>query len=195
MKKFLLLALAALFIGCQSQQDEVADVIYINGDIYTVNTEQPRAEAIAVKGERILAVGENGEIEKYKGENTEVIDLDGKFAMPGFIEGHGHFSGLGDAQVQLDVLNVRNWNEIVRMVAAAVDADDLVAEGEGLEGAAETILLVEGDEGGGDLHRWAGRTGAAGPTPFYPALRRSCPGFLGSGPGGVDVPCVRQSLD
>jgi hypothetical protein len=124
MKKFLLLALAALLIGCQSQQDEVADVIYINGDIYTVNTEQPRAEAIAVKGERILAVGENGEIEKYKGENTEVIDLDGKFAMPGFIEGHGHFSGLGQSLMNLNFLKSRSWDEIVNMVAeAAQDAE------------------------------------------------------------------------
>lgn len=124
MKKFLLLALAALLIGCQSQQDEVADVIYINGDIYTVNTEQPRAEAIAVKGERILAVGENAEIEKYKGENTEVIDLDGKFAMPGFIEGHGHFSGLGQSLMNLNFLKSRSWDEIVNMVAeAAQDAE------------------------------------------------------------------------
>ena len=95
MKKLFFLVLVALLAGCQSQQDEVADVIYINGDIYTVNAEQPRVEAIAVKGERIMQVGTTAEIEALKGENTEVVDLEGRFAMPGFIEGHGHFSGLG----------------------------------------------------------------------------------------------------
>lgn len=121
MKKLLLLALVAMLIGCQSQQDEVADVIYINGDIYTVNTEQPRAEAIAVKGERIVAVGETSEIEKYRGEETEVIDLEGRFAMPGFIEGHGHFSGLGQSLMNLNFLKSRSWDEIVNMVAEAAE--------------------------------------------------------------------------
>lgn len=119
MKKLLFLALVALFASCQSQQDEVADVIYINGDIYTVNPEQPRVEAIAVKGERIMQVGTTAEIEQLKGENTQVIDLEGRFAMPGFIEGHGHFSGLGQSLMNLNFLKSRSWEEIVSMVEEA----------------------------------------------------------------------------
>lgn len=118
-KKLLFLALIALFVSCQSQQDEVAEVIYINGNIYTVNPEQPRAEAIAVREGRIMQVGSTAEIEQLKGENTEVIDLEGQFAMPGFIEGHGHFSGLGQSLMNLNFLKSRSWEEIVSMVEEA----------------------------------------------------------------------------
>ncbi|MDX1939273.1 MAG: amidohydrolase [Saprospiraceae bacterium] len=115
-KKFLWLLLATLIFGCQPKEKDTADVVFINGNIYTVNTEQPRAEAIAVKDGRILAIGANADIEKLKDENTEVIDLQGQFAMPGFIEGHGHFSGLGQSLMNLNFLKSRSWEEIVKMV-------------------------------------------------------------------------------
>lgn len=120
MKKLLWLVLAVLVFGCQPKEKDIADVIYTNGNIYTVNPEQPRAKAIAVKDGRILAIGEDADMEQFKGENTEVVDLQGQFAMPGFIEGHGHFSGLGYSLINLNFLKSKSWDEIVAMVEEKV---------------------------------------------------------------------------
>ena len=73
----------------------------------------PHAEAIAIKGDTIQSVGSNSEIKKLVGENTEVIDLDGKFVMPGFIESHAHFLGLGNSMMILDLNSAVNWDEII----------------------------------------------------------------------------------
>ena len=106
-----------LFFSCKNQNNEPADTILLNGNIYTVNKNQPTAQAVAIKDGLIKAIGKNDEIEKWKGENTKVIDLKGQFAMPGFIEGHGHFSGLGFSLIDLNFLKSKNWNEIVAAVA------------------------------------------------------------------------------
>ncbi len=116
MKK-LILAISAICLLIACNKTETADTIFINGNIYTVNEAQPRAEAIAVKDGRIVAVGSNADMEQWKGETTEIIDLEGNFAMPGFIEGHGHFSGLGQSLMNLNFLKSRSWEEIVAMVA------------------------------------------------------------------------------
>ena len=103
--------------SCKNNEVEFADSILINGNIYTVDERQPNAQAVAIKDGLIKAVGSNEEIEKWKGESTKVIDLNGQFAMPGFIEGHGHFSGLGYSLIDLNFLKSKNWNEIVAAVA------------------------------------------------------------------------------
>ncbi|MDV7394480.1 hypothetical protein RZS08_24065, partial [Arthrospira platensis SPKY1] len=66
-----------------------------------------------------MAVGSSEDILKLQGEGTETIDLEGRFAMPGFIEGHGHFSGLGFSLINLNFLKSESWEEIVAAVAAA----------------------------------------------------------------------------
>ncbi len=96
---------------------ETADIILINGNIYTVDATKPRVEAIAIKGDRILQTGSTVEIEALKDKNTKVIDLKGQFVMPGFIEGHGHFSGLGASLINLNFLKSKSWDEIVQAVA------------------------------------------------------------------------------
>ncbi len=116
----LLLLLAALW-SCQPA-GETADVIFINGDLYTVDEKNPRAEALAVKAGRIIAVGSTEEIESFRSDSTQVVDLEGQFAMPGFIEGHGHFSGLGQSLIQLNFLRSKSWEEIVAMVEERVSA-------------------------------------------------------------------------
>lgn len=68
----------------------VADTIYTGGDIITVNELQPNAEAVAVRGEKIAAVGYRDEVMKLRGPNTKVIDLGGKTMIPGLIDAHGH---------------------------------------------------------------------------------------------------------
>ncbi len=104
--------------SCQNNQP-APDTILLNGNIYTVDEKMPRAQALAIKDGLIQQVGSNEEIEKLKGEQTQVIDLQGQFAMPGFIEGHGHFSGLGYSLIDLNFLKSKNWNEIVQAVAEA----------------------------------------------------------------------------
>lgn len=98
-----------------------ADLVLRGGKIATVDPALGNAEAIAVNGYQITAVGSNDEISAYIGPETEVIELDGRFAMPGFIEGHGHYMGLGRAKQILDLTKVSNWEEIVTMVAHAAD--------------------------------------------------------------------------
>jgi predicted amidohydrolase YtcJ len=96
-----------------------ADLVLTNGRIVTVDDSRPEAQALAVTGERIVAVGSSAEIQRQVGPNTRVIDLQGRLAMPGFIEGHGHFMGFGQAKMVLDLATPRNWDEIVALVAAA----------------------------------------------------------------------------
>jgi predicted amidohydrolase YtcJ len=112
---------ALLFLSrCASQpSQEPADLVLRNGKIVTVDEARPEASAVAVRGGKIAAVGTNEEIEAYIGPETEVLDLEGRLAIPGFIEGHGHFMGLGTAKMILDLTKVRDWNEIVAMVGEA----------------------------------------------------------------------------
>ena len=116
------LALCAFAIasGCGPTQ-ELADLVLRDGKIVTVEETMPEVEALAVKGDRILAVGTNDEIDTYVGPVTEVIDLGGQLAIPGFIEGHGHFLGIGDSKLQLNLMDVESWDEIVVMVADAAE--------------------------------------------------------------------------
>ena len=98
-----------------------ADLVLRGGKVATVDPDLGNVEAIAVNGYQITAVGSDEEISAYIGPETEVIELNGRFAMPGFIEGHGHYMGLGRSKQILDLRNVENWNEIVTMVSGAVD--------------------------------------------------------------------------
>lgn len=96
-----------------------ADSILINGNVVTMDLARPTAQAIAIKSGRILAVGSNDAIKNYMGESTQVLDLDGKFTMPGFIEGHAHFVGLGESMMMLDLTKAKTWDDIVEQVEEA----------------------------------------------------------------------------
>lgn len=117
---FLLLALGT---GCSQSPStgQFADTLMINGNIYTVDTLLPGAEAVALRAGRIIEVGSTADVMALRGDSTEVIDLKGRFMMPGFIEGHGHFSGLGYSLINLNFLNTSSWEEIVQMVAEAAE--------------------------------------------------------------------------
>jgi predicted amidohydrolase YtcJ len=75
--------------------NEPADTIYTNGIIITVNDAQPAAEAVAVKGGKILAVGAPDEVMRHLGASTEVISLKGRTMVPGFVDGHSHICDYG----------------------------------------------------------------------------------------------------
>jgi predicted amidohydrolase YtcJ len=98
-----------------------ADLVLRGGKVATVDPELGNVEAIAISGAEIVAVGSNETVSAYIGDGTEVIELDGRFVMPGFIEGHGHFMSLGESKQILDLNSARNWDDVVNMVAVAVD--------------------------------------------------------------------------
>ena len=109
--------------ACQptGTDQELADTILQNGNIYTAGEDQSTAQAIAIKGDKILAVGSNEDMQAYAGGETETIDLEGQFVMPGFIEGHGHFQGVGRMAMNLNFLRAESWDDIVAEVAAAAE--------------------------------------------------------------------------
>jgi len=96
--------------------------VLVNGKIVTVDAAMPQAEAIAVRGDRIVAVGSTQEIEALVGDATRVVELGGRLVIPGFIEGHGHYSSLGQSKMILDLTQATTWDEIVAMVAEAVQS-------------------------------------------------------------------------
>jgi predicted amidohydrolase YtcJ len=118
-----LFLIAALFAAaCSPSQPpagEAATLVLRNGRIVTVDSARPEAQAIAVRGSTILAVGSNSEINRHVGDSTEVIDLQGRLVVPGFIESHGHYLGLGRAKMILDLTVAKRWDDIVEAVSIA----------------------------------------------------------------------------
>ena len=109
--------------GCAGDVGEPAgpaDLVLRGGVVATVDADDTMAEAVAITDGWIVAVGSDEEVAAYIGAETEVIELDGRFAAPGFIEGHGHYMSLGNSKTILDLNGAANWDEIVAMVAGAV---------------------------------------------------------------------------
>ncbi len=117
-----LLMMVAVGCGTVSPREEPARLVLRNGKIVTVDPQRPEVQALAVRGDQVVATGSNDEIQRFIGDNTEVIDLAGRLAIPGFIEGHGHFTGVGEMKRQLNLVHARTWDEIVRQVADAAKA-------------------------------------------------------------------------
>ena len=115
-----ILVLVAIFrvIG----DSDAADLVLTNGNIVTVDDGNPTAQAIAIREGKILAIGSAVAIDEFVGRQTEIIDLEGQTAIPGFIEGHAHFNGVGQAQLQLNLMSVANWDEVVAMVEEAANS-------------------------------------------------------------------------
>jgi len=82
---------AALESGAQSPGTPPADTMVLHGRVYTENAKQPWAQAVAIRGAKIVAVGSDAEIEKLRGAGTKVIDAAGKLVLPGFVDSHIHF--------------------------------------------------------------------------------------------------------
>ena len=115
-----LVMLAMLFLACGST--ETADLILLNGNVVTVDEDQPRAQAVAIKGEKFLAVGSNTEINNLRGDRTEVIDLAGKTVVPGLVDGHLHFARLGADRSHIVELNdTRSLEEAVALIRRRVE--------------------------------------------------------------------------
>src|SRR2546429_357760 len=100
---------------------EPAEVVFVNGNIYTVNEKQPRAEAIAVKGDRIVFVGSNASAKRFQGGGTRVIDLHGETVVPGMTDAHYHFIGVGQREMNLNLEGLTNLEDFLAKVKERVD--------------------------------------------------------------------------
>lgn len=120
MKKFTVLLTVfflCLFPSC-SDKNQKADRVILNAAIWTGDESNPDAQAMAIAGDSLLAVGSNAEIEKYKGSNTEVIDLNGAFVTPGFIDCHVHFLTGGFNLSGVQLRDAKTKEEFIKRIKA-----------------------------------------------------------------------------
>ena len=125
----LLLVIFLFSLNAFAQKESlVPDTIFVNGNIYTGtradapkgSTEIARVQAMAVRGDRILSVGTDAEIRSLKAKGTRVVDLGGRFVMPGFNDAHLHFAAGGLEKTRVNLIGVRSLEEMKQRIAAAV---------------------------------------------------------------------------
>ncbi|HYG02209.1 MAG TPA: amidohydrolase [Chryseosolibacter sp.] len=114
---FISILTVILLTRCSKRPD--GDLIIV-GKIYTVDEQQPIVESVVVSGGRITFAGSRDEGLAYKGEKTRVIELGENIMTPGFIEGHGHIMGVGYNELNLDLMSVTSYEELVQKVKEAV---------------------------------------------------------------------------
>jgi len=134
--------------GCSQQKPEAADLVLLNGDIWTVEAGNPTAKALTISGNTITAVCQSDkEAKKYIGDETKVIDLKGQFVTPGIIDGHVHFNRAGalinDANLMM-VSSEDGLRKEIRRVVALLDVGEWITEG--LWGAYEQWALGDAGE-------------------------------------------------
>ncbi len=112
---------AVLLVARATMQQGVApaDLVVTNAKIVTVDEAMPAAEAVAIRGDRIVELGSRTSMQRFVGPKTQVIDAAGQLVIPGFVESHAHFTGVGEAQLNLKLGQAKTWDEIVAMVEAA----------------------------------------------------------------------------
>src|SRR5215207_1776932 len=121
MKLFLVAATLLLVSFTPIQQPPVADIVFRNGNVYTANEKSAKAQAIAVKEDRIVFVGTNAEAQKFVGAKTRVVDLKGNTVLPGFTDSHQHLSGVGQREMTLNLEGTTRLENLLAKVKARVD--------------------------------------------------------------------------
>jgi predicted amidohydrolase YtcJ len=121
--KLLLVILSVILLTLVPAPPQVAsaDLVLKNGNVYTANDRSPNAQAIAVKGDRIVYVGTNAGVEKYVGTGTRVVDLQGKTVLPGFADAHQHLSGVGFREMTLNLEGTTSLDDLLAKLKARVD--------------------------------------------------------------------------
>ncbi|MFB6240355.1 MAG: amidohydrolase family protein, partial [Gemmatimonadota bacterium] len=115
-----ILAVAAILaLAACGGSGPAADLVVTGGEVWTGNPEEPRAEAVAVEGHEIVAVGSAGSVERYVGPETRVIDASGRFVAPGFIDSHTHFDRAGRLLLGINLLDVSSDSALVERVRRA----------------------------------------------------------------------------
>jgi len=130
--RHLLFCCLSVLLATAALAEAPADLLLVHARISTMDPARPEAEALAVRGDRIVAVGSSAALATLRGPDTQVIDAAGRRVVPGFIEGHGHFMALGEQLSVLDLRGTSSWEEIVAKVRAAAV---LAKPGEWIEGA------------------------------------------------------------
>ena len=110
-KSFIILTVIS---SCQTK--EFADLIIHGGTIYTVDSLNSKVESVAVKDGKIYKVGNFEKIRQFAAQSTNIINLEGKTMIPGFIEGHAHIMGTGYNQKNIDLLTTSSYDEIIEIV-------------------------------------------------------------------------------
>ena len=121
--RLVLIVMSALFLSVVPfpQRPAVADIVFKNGNVYTVDSKTPRAEAIAVTKDRIVFVGSNADAQKFVGSKTRVVDLKGNTVLPGFADAHQHLSGVGFREMNLNLEGTTSLQDFLTKVKARVD--------------------------------------------------------------------------
>ena len=114
------LAAILLFMSGITADAETAEIIFINGNVYTGNEKQPHAEAIAVHRNRIIFVGSNADAEKFRADKTRIIDLVGKTVTPGFTDSHCHIFGIGEREMTLNLEGTNTREDFLEKVKERV---------------------------------------------------------------------------
>jgi predicted amidohydrolase YtcJ len=109
-----------IFFTASSLCAETAQTIFINANIYTMNERQPRAEAIAVQGTRIVFVGSNADAKKYQGAETRIIDLAGQTVVPGLTDSHCHIFGIGEREMNLNLEGTNTLEDFLAKIKERV---------------------------------------------------------------------------
>jgi predicted amidohydrolase YtcJ len=117
----IILGLILLSVTPARQQVAPADILFKNGNVYTANDQKPTAEAVVVKGDRIIFVGSNADAQKYAGKGTKVVDLQGKTVLPGFTDAHQHLSGVGFREMTLNLEGSSSLQDLLAKLKAKVD--------------------------------------------------------------------------
>ena len=123
MKSIVMLCLLAVLCvaqGCATAGSS-ADIVFKNGNIYTVDEKLPHAEAIAIKQGKIIFVGSNADVAKYEGGGAQVIDLGSKTVLPGLTDAHCHLSGVGAREMNLNLEGTASLDDFLTKVKARVD--------------------------------------------------------------------------
>jgi predicted amidohydrolase YtcJ len=150
------LLLSGVAVAGANAQTPPPETIYVNANVYTLDSAWRRAEALAVAGDRIVAVGARREVQRLKQPATRVVDLGGKTVLPGLIDAHAHFASLGSYELgRVDLSDARSFDEVVEMIAARAKRAD---EGDWIIG------------GRWDHERWPGRE-----LPTHEKLSVVCP--------------------
>ena len=121
--KLLLVILSALLLSLAPFQPRTnsADIVLKNGNVYTANDRAPKAQAIAVKADRIVYVGTKAGAQKFIGAQTRVVDLHGNTVLPGFTDSHQHLSGVGFREMTLNLEGTTSLDDLLAKLKARVD--------------------------------------------------------------------------
>jgi len=120
-KTLMIIILSILGLASTQSKTEPADIVFKNGNIYTVNERQPHAEAIAVKAGKIIFVGSNNDAKAYEARGTRIVDLHGDTVVPGMTDSHYHLMGVGEREMTLNLEGTTSLEDFLAKVKAHVD--------------------------------------------------------------------------